>query len=215
MTEGHPGFVAYNGRIGCGVDDYAAYAPETGADVRLHWIAVRRSEAHLSLARDLTEEEHYARRARRGRGRGLRDAAADSRPRPGRLPLPARAPVAVDATAWPSRSPPTSHAGRSCSSARWPRAHRAQQSIRTFFPIDHPERSYVKVALAIQNMGFLRGLSPAYMAATPAINDWVADVVNADETLAASGSRCCASTPRSAGPATSSTGWPTRRRTAR
>jgi siderophore synthetase component len=41
----------------------------------------------------------------------------------------------------------------------------------------------VKVALAIQNMGFVRGLSPAYMAATPAINDWVADVVHGDETL--------------------------------
>ena len=32
----------------------------------------------------------------------------------------------------------------------------------------------MKTALAIQNMGFLRGLSPAYMEATPAINDWVA-----------------------------------------
>ena len=69
-----------------------------------------------------------------------------------------------------------------------PGAHRAQQSIRTFFPIEHPTRSYVKVALAIQNMGFVRGLSPAYMAATPAINDWVAElVVNADETLAGCG----------------------------
>ena len=59
MTEGHPGFVACNGRIGWGVDDYAAYAPETGADVRLHWVAVRRDEAQLSLSAGLTEEEHY------------------------------------------------------------------------------------------------------------------------------------------------------------
>ena len=50
MTEGHPGFVANNGRIGLGADDYAAYAPETGADVRLHWVAVRRDEAQLSLS---------------------------------------------------------------------------------------------------------------------------------------------------------------------
>ena len=32
-------------------------------------------------------------------------------------------------------------------------------------------------------MGFLRGLSPAYMRATPAINDWVAEVVSADAEL--------------------------------
>ena len=35
MTEGHPAFVANNGRIGFSADDFAAYAPETGADVRL------------------------------------------------------------------------------------------------------------------------------------------------------------------------------------
>jgi siderophore synthetase component len=32
-------------------------------------------------------------------------------------------------------------------------------------------------------MGFLRGLSPAYMAATPAINDWVHDLVAGDDEL--------------------------------
>ncbi len=65
--------------------------------------------------------------------------------------------------------------------------HRPQQSIRTFFNLSRPERHYVKTALAIQNMGFLRGLSPAYMEATPAIKDWVASTVAADPELAASG----------------------------
>ena len=41
----------------------------------------------------------------------------------------------------------------------------------------------MKTALSIQNMGFTRGLSPNYMGATPAINDWVADVVGDDPTL--------------------------------
>ena len=67
--------------------------------------------------------------------------------------------------------------------------YRAQQSIRTFFNTDRPERHYVKTALAIQNMGFLRGLSPKYMEATPAINDWVADVVAGDPELAGCGFR--------------------------
>ena len=44
--------------------------------------------------------------------------------------------------------------------------YQPQQSIRTMFNRTRPERHYVKVALAIQNMGFLRGLSPAYMRAT-------------------------------------------------
>ena len=65
--------------------------------------------------------------------------------------------------------------------------HRPQQSIRTFFNTSRPERHYVKTALAIQNMGFVRGLSPKYMEATPAINDWVASVVHEDAELQACG----------------------------
>lgn len=186
MTEGHPGFVACNGRIGWGVDDHAAYAPETGADVRLHWVAVRRDEAHLSLAAGRTEEEHYL--AELGEDvlvdfeKRLRDRGLDP---VDYLYLP------VHPWQWTNRIAVT-FAPDVARQAIVPlgevdAVHRAQQSIRTFFPVERPERSYVKVALAIQNMGFLRGLSPAYMAVTPAINDWVADVVAGDDELAGSG----------------------------
>jgi siderophore synthetase component len=186
MTEGHPGFVACNGRIGWGVDDYAAYAPETGADVRLHWLAVRRDEARLSLSAGRTEEEHYL--AELGEDvlvdfeKRLRDLGLDPADF---LYLP------VHPWQWTNRLAVT-FAPDVARQALVPLGevdvvHRAQQSIRTFFPVERPERSYVKVALAIQNMGFLRGLSPAYMAATPAINDWVADVVSADDELVALG----------------------------
>ncbi|MET1132690.1 MAG: IucA/IucC family C-terminal-domain containing protein, partial [Aeromicrobium sp.] len=60
---------------------------------------------------------------------------------------------------------------------------RAQQSIRTFFNTTRPEEPYVKTALSIQNMGFMRGLSPKYMEATPAINEWVHQLVESDPTL--------------------------------
>lgn len=183
MTEGHPGFVACNGRIGWGVDDYTAYAPETGADVRLHWVAVRRDEAQLSLAAGLTEEEHY--RAELGEEvlvdleKRLRDLGLDPADF---LYLP------VHPWQWTNRLAVT-FAPDVARRALVPlgevdSVHRAQQSLRTFFPVEHPERSYVKVALAIQNMGFVRGLSPAYMAATPAINDWVAALVDGDAELA-------------------------------
>ncbi|WP_374456818.1 IucA/IucC family siderophore biosynthesis protein [Nocardioides sp.] len=186
MTEGHPGFVACNGRIGFGVDDHAAFAPETGADVRLWWIGVRRDEAQLSLAAGRTEVQHY--RDELGDEvlvdfeKRLRDLGLDPADY---LYLP------VHPWQWTNRLAIT-FAPDVARQALVPLgevdgAHRAQQSIRTFFPVDHPERSYVKVALAIQNMGFLRGLSPAYMAATPAINDWVHDLVTGDEELTALG----------------------------
>ena len=57
MTEGHPAFVANNGRIGFSATDHAAYSPEAGSDVHLVWVAVRRSLSHLSVAEDLTEAD--------------------------------------------------------------------------------------------------------------------------------------------------------------
>ncbi|CUR55344.1 Putative siderophore synthetase component (fragment) [metagenome] len=186
MDEGHPGFVANNGRIGFGVDDHAAFAPEAGADVRLWWVAVRRDEAQLSLSAGRTEEQHY--RQQLGDEvlvdfeKRLRDLGLDPADH---LYLP------VHPWQWTNRLAVTFAPDIARQAivllGEVDAAHRAQQSIRTFFPVDHPERSYVKVALAVQNMGFLRGLSPAYMAATPAINDWVADLVAGDDELTSAG----------------------------
>lgn len=170
MTEGHPGFVANNGRVGFGADDHAAYAPETGSTVRLHWLAARREHTHLAGDAGVQDE------------RLLVDAGLD----PDDYHL-----VPVHPWQWRNKIAITFapdlarrdlvHLGEG------PDEYRAQQSIRTFFNVTDPAEPYVKTALSIQNMGFMRGLSPRYMAATPAINDWVASVVGADETLQACG----------------------------
>jgi siderophore synthetase component len=186
MTEGHPAFVANNGRIGFGLDDYTAFAPETGEPVRLHWLAARREVTRLTLGEGQTEDALYdgelatATRERfDARLRGLGLDPADY------LLLP------VHPWQWINKLAVTFapdvarrdlvHLGAGDDE------HRAQQSIRTFFNLSRPERHYVKTALAIQNMGFLRGLSPAYMEATPAINDWVASTVEADPELRSTG----------------------------
>lgn len=188
MTEGHPAFVANNGRIGFSATDHAAYSPEAGADVRLVWVAVRRSVAHLSLADDLSEEDLYG---------GELDPAERERLS---LRLEAEGVDPADYLLMPIHPWQWDHKLAVTFAADLARQdivhlgttsdrYRAQQSIRTFFNHDRPERHYVKTALAIQNMGFLRGLSPTYMSATPAINDWVAQVVADDPELADCGFR--------------------------
>lgn len=186
MTEGHPGFVANNGRIGFGVSDHAAFAPEAARAFRMVWVAARRSASHLSLGAGLTEEallsgelspperERFASRLRE-----LGEDPADFHLLP------------VHPWQWENRvtitfAPDLARRdlvfiGESEDD------YRAQQSVRTMFNVSHPHRHYVKTALAVQNMGFLRGLSPAYMRATPAINDWVAEVVAEDPTFAEAG----------------------------
>ena len=51
MTEGHPCFVANNGRVGFDAVDVAAYAPETGPRLRLQWLAVHRELRHNARIR--------------------------------------------------------------------------------------------------------------------------------------------------------------------
>lgn len=182
MTEGHPGFVANNGRIGFGLADHEAYAPEAGAAVRLLWVGVRRSGAVLSLGEGLDEAEHYraelgdewleeARRRVRAVGEDPDDY----------LLMP------VHPWQWQHRLAiafaPDLARRDLVMLGEGPDLHQAQQSIRTFANRSDPTRSLTKVALSIQNMGFVRGLSPAFMEATPAINDWVAGLVHAEPEL--------------------------------
>jgi len=186
MTEGHPAFVAGNGRIGFDVADQAAYSPEAGAPVHLVWVAARRALTHLSLGAGLTEEELYA---------AALDAATRARfdERLVGLGLDPDDYLLLPLHPWQwSHKVAVTFAPDVARRdlvllGEGPDAHQAQQSIRTFADLDHPERPLVKTALAVQNMGFLRGLSPAYMRATPAINDWVHEVVAGDPSLAADG----------------------------
>ncbi|MCX6400603.1 MAG: GNAT family N-acetyltransferase [Propionibacteriales bacterium] len=186
MTEGHPAFVANNGRIGFGLDDYTAYAPEAGAVIRLHWVAARRELSHLSLGEGETEQGLYD-------GELAPEVRATFDRRLRNLGLDPSAYLFIPVHPWQWRNKlaitfaPDVARRDLVDLGPGEDDHRAQQSIRTFFNASRPERHYVKTALAIQNMGFVRGLSPAYMAATPAINDWVASVVHSDGELRACG----------------------------
>ncbi|WP_191564025.1 GNAT family N-acetyltransferase [Janibacter melonis] len=185
MSEGHPAFVANNGRIGFGVLDHARYAPESGAPVRLEWLAARRSLTHLALGGDLTEERLYREELGEGVIEGFRAHLAALGEDPDDyvwLPVhPWQMEHKIAVTFAPDLARhDLVHLGSG------EQHYRAQQSIRTFYPMERESR-YVKTACAIQNMGFLRGLSPAYMRVTPAINEWVLDTLDGDPVLASCG----------------------------
>ncbi|MFJ2085851.1 IucA/IucC family protein [Micromonospora chokoriensis] len=186
MTEGHPCFVANNGRLGFGVDEYHSYAPEVAAPVRLEWLAAHRDHSTFSSAADLDydsliegelDAETRARFAATMTGLGLDLADYHLIP--------------AHPWQWWNKLAVT-FAGelaqrRLVHLGPGPDVYLAQQSIRTFFNVSEPGRHYVKTALSVLNMGFMRGLSAAYMAATPAINDWLADLIAGDEVLTGTG----------------------------
>ncbi|GAA3566279.1 IucA/IucC family siderophore biosynthesis protein [Kribbella ginsengisoli] len=182
MTEGHPCFVANNGRLGFGVEDYRAFAPETGSAVRLVWIAVRRDRATVSHSKTIT----YDAMLRDELGTPVLQRFSERIRAVGGDPADYHL-MPMHPWQWENKTTITFAAdiaqrhivflGTSDDE------YQPQQSIRTFFNRTRPSRNYVKTALSVLNMGFMRGLSPAYMAKTPAINDWVHDLVENDAIL--------------------------------
>ncbi|MFD9932820.1 IucA/IucC family protein [Streptomyces massasporeus] len=186
MTEGHPCFVANNGRLGFGIHEYLSYAPETANPVRLVWLAAHRSRAAFTAGvgieyESFLREELGERTVERFDG-VLREQDLD----PADYLL-----IPVHPWQWWNKLSVTF-------AAEVARRHLvclgegddeylAQQSIRTFFNRTSPEKHYVKTALSVINMGFMRGLSAAYMEATPAINDWLAQLIEGDPVLRSTG----------------------------
>ncbi|MFD9462121.1 IucA/IucC family protein [Streptomyces sp. NPDC060027] len=186
MTEGHPCFVANNGRLGFGVHEYLAYAPETANPVRLVWLAAHRSRAaftagvgiaYESFVREELGAETVERFAGTLTGQGLDPEDY--------LLIP------VHPWQWWNKLSVTFAAEvaerRLVCLGEGDDEYLAQQSIRTFFNSSSPGKHYVKTALSVLNMGFMRGLSAAYMEATPAINDWLAQLVENDPVLKSTG----------------------------
>lgn len=182
MTEGHPCFVATNGRLGFGVADFREYVPEAAADVRLVWLAVHVENAVVAAGSGLS----YADLLLAELGAGTVDAFRARLRRTGLDPehyvfMPAhpwqwdnKLAITFAAELAQRRIVPV---GTSADT------YRPQQSIRTFANASTPQRHYVKTSLSILNMGFMRGLSPAYMAVTPAINDWLSGLLAGDDVL--------------------------------
>ncbi|KPI29065.1 IucA/IucC family protein [Streptomyces sp. NPDC054950] len=186
MTEGHPCFVANNGRLGFGIHEYLSYAPETANPVRLVWLAAHRSRAAFTAGvgidyESFVREELGEKTVERFDGI-LREQDRD----PDDYLL-----IPVHPWQWWNKLTVTFAAeiarGNLVCLGEGDDEYLAQQSIRTFFNSSHPEKHYVKTALSVLNMGFMRGLSAAYMEATPAINDWLAQLIDNDPVLRSTG----------------------------
>jgi len=186
MSEGHPCFVANNGRLGFDANDYNRYAPEAATPFQVVWLAVHKQRATLSISETLTYEqlieeelgdEQISKFKQHLHTLGLNDSDYWLMPAhpwqwQNKLAMAFAAEIAQHQIVLLGRSEDL---------------YLAQQSIRTFFNVSAPHKRYVKTALSVLNMGFMRGLSPYYMLATPAINDWVYKLVEGDAYLQSKG----------------------------
>lgn len=186
MTEGHPCFVANNGRLGFGVHEYLSYAPETASPVRLIWLAAHRSRAAFTAGVGIDYESLLWSELGDETLKRFSVTLTEKGLDPDDYLL-----IPVHPWQWWNKLSVTFAAEVAQQHlvclGEGDDEYLAQQSIRTFFNKSAPEKHYVKTALSVINMGFMRGLSAAYMEATPAINDWLAQLVQNDPVLKSTG----------------------------
>ncbi|MGO2327796.1 GNAT family N-acetyltransferase [Glutamicibacter arilaitensis] len=186
MTEGHPCFVANNGRMGVGRSDYLRYAPETGAALRLGWAAAHKSRAQFDAIDTLDYESLLSGELHPAERQRLDDALEAALFGTG-LSADDYIFMPVHPWQWENRLSITFANDIARKQLIWlgtsEDEYQAQQSIRTFFNLSNPTRNYVKTAMSILNMGFMRGLSAEYMKVTPAINQWLGELFENDPVL--------------------------------
>jgi siderophore synthetase component len=186
MTEGHPTFIANNGRIGFDSIDYRLYAPEAAHPVQIIWLAVSKVRATFTAISELD----YAGLI----GGELNEATLQSfEIRLTRLGLNPDDYWLMPAHPWQwfnklAITFAADVARRYIVCLGYGSdTYNAQQSIRTFFNTTDNRKHYVKTGISVLNMGFMRGLSPKYMLTTPAINEWLHDLISADDYLRQNG----------------------------
>ncbi len=186
MTEGHPCFVANNGRIGFTGEDYMKYAPETNQPFKLIWLAGHKSKTTY------TATKKYEYKSLMHKELGVSTIARfNSKLEAKGLDFESYIFIPVHPWQWNNKILQIFSADIADQNLVFlgesEDKYTAQQSIRTLYNVSNPKKMYTKTALSILNMGFMRGLSPYYMKSTPHITDWITKLLANDNYLIENG----------------------------
>ena len=186
MTEGHPCFIANNGRIGFDASEYLLYAPETHQTFELIWLAGHKRNTTFTAIQGF----EYTSLMQKELGAKMLVTFNTKLQKMG-LNMEEYLFIPVHPWQW-------NHKIQQLFAAdiiqrdlvvlgTGPDAYSAQQSIRTLYNQTNPKKCYTKTALSILNMGFVRGLSAYYMKSTPAITIWITELLGKDSYLQKTG----------------------------
>ncbi|WP_299709411.1 GNAT family N-acetyltransferase [uncultured Tenacibaculum sp.] len=188
MTEGHPGFVANNGRIGFDSTDYRSYAPEAGNSFSLLWLAGHKSKAVYAALEGLPYEKLIQQELDPATIVRFNNTILEKGHRPeDYLFLP------IHPWQWFNKlanifAPEVAKEDLICLGYS-PDQYLAQQSIRTLFNTTNPQKFYTKSALSILNMGFMRGLPLYYLGTAPKMAVWLENLLYNDNYIKENGFR--------------------------
>ncbi|MDI9309113.1 MAG: GNAT family N-acetyltransferase [Limnohabitans sp.] len=179
MTEGHPGFVANNGRIGFDSIDYSVYTPETGNTFPIVWLAGKKDRTVYAGTEELDYETLIHQELGSETILKFNDVIKSKEKNPSDYYF-----MPTHPWQWTNKlanifSPEIAQGNLICL-GNGPDLYQAQQSIRTLFNTSHPEKLYTKTSLSILNMGFMRGLPVYYLGTAPEMAKWLENLLGND-----------------------------------
>lgn len=186
MSEGHPCFVANNGRIGFNIDDYHIYAPESNQPFQILWIAGHKKYATYTAVVGFEYEQLLLNELGEDKITAFKEVLQEHN-------VASEDYIFMPVHPWQWKNKIVAVFGADIAQknivlvGESDDKFSAQQSIRTLFNASHPEKLYTKTALSILNMGFMRGLSPYYMQSTPHITTWITNLLAEDSYLQENG----------------------------
>lgn len=179
MTEGHPGFVANNGRIGFDSGDYRAYAPESGNSFSILWLAGYKDRTFYSGTANLG----YSKLIEQELDEETRARFSKIIQNDGFVPEDYYF-IPVHPWQWFNKLAnvfaPEIAQGKLLCLGYGEDQYFAQQSIRTLYNSTNPHKFYTKTALSILNMGFMRGLPMYYLGTAPRMAVWLEELLLKD-----------------------------------
>ncbi|WP_378186505.1 GNAT family N-acetyltransferase [Aquimarina sp. W85] len=186
MTEGHPGFVANNGRIGFDSSDYRAYAPETGNSFSLLWLAGHKDKTVYSGSLELSYEKVIEQELDTATRVQFETILKEKGKNPEDYYF-----IPVHPWQWFNKLATifsTELASNNLICLGYGAdQYLAQQSIRTLFNQTHSDKFYTKTALSILNMGFMRGLPVYYLGTAPKMASYLENLLYKDSFIKETG----------------------------
>ncbi|MDP9959708.1 IucA/IucC family protein [Chryseobacterium lathyri] len=186
QMTGHPWIIVNKSRLGFSPTDLETFAPEAGEDLKVLWLAAHKDRSAFQSLDPIDQEGFYRSEIGDELYQAFQQRLIDYGKSPDDYNL-----IPVHPWQWEHKLK-IHFAGDIASGilillGEGNDMYSPQQSIRTLFNTDHPEKRYLKTAVSILSTGNIRGLSPKQMKIAPSITDWVKGLIKDDAYLETKG----------------------------
>ncbi len=182
LIKAHPYHPCYKSRMGFDVIDNIHFGPEFLPELKLIWLAVRKSNCLSVASPSLIDGEFYQQQLGAQLAQFVAALTTHHANPDDYLLMP------IHPWQWLNQLLPLYsadiHAKNIILLGEGNNAYRPQQSIRTLTNLTQPKNHYVKLALNIVNTSTVRGLAEHTIANAPVISDWLYQLVAEDAYLA-------------------------------